>query len=246
MRVVIIDDCKAACEELRARLQDVPSIQVEGMAHNGFDGLDLVSRTHPDVVFLDVELPDISGLNFLERSSYLRESDCRVVIYTAYDKYILPALRLKAHDVLLKPITNEEFGIVMSRLQEPAKTTIEERQKAQREDPRYVLFTNSVDFTIIGMSDIGVFQYDPACRCWSAMVSSIPHPVRLRSKICAKDLLQLGDQYVQVHQRFIVNIDYLLNVVDNHCHFFPPFDSIDHVTVGRVFREKLLNRFNSL
>lgn len=113
-------------------------------------------------------------------------------------------------------------------------------------DTRYILFTNSVDFTIIGKEDIGMFQYEPSNRSWSAVVAGISHPVKLRSKITAKTIMQLGDRYVQVHQRFIINIDYLQSVVDGICHFMKPFEKIDYVTVGRVYREKILAKFASL
>lgn len=113
-------------------------------------------------------------------------------------------------------------------------------------DTRYVLFTNSVDFTIIGKKDIGLFQYDPSNRSWSAVIAGLDHPVRLRSKVSGKTILKLGGQYVQVHQRYIINIDYLQNVVDGVCHFLEPFEKIDYVTVGRVYREKILAKFTSL
>lgn len=246
MRTVIIDDDRKSCLDLRKRLQGRDAIQVEGMAFNGFDGLELINRTQPDVVFLDVELPDISGLDFIERSSYLRESHCRVVIYTAYDKYVLPALRKRVSDVLLKPIDDADLDGVISRLADPKPWGDEVTADNERENPRYVLFTNSVDFTIIGKGDIGLFQYDATSRCWEAIVAGLDHPVRLRRTIRRENIFSLGKQYVQVHQKYIINADYLLNVVDNLCHFFPPFDKIDYVTVGRVYREKLLGRFLSL
>lgn len=246
MRTVIIDDDRMSCLDLRKRLQGRDAIQVEGMAFNGFNGLELINRTQPDVVFLDVELPDISGLDFIERSSYLRESHCRVVIYTAYDKYVLPALRKRVSDVLLKPIDDADLDGVISRLADPKPWGDEAVADNERENPRYVLFTNSVDFTIIGKGDIGLFQYDATSRCWEAIVAGLDHPVRLRRTIRRENIFSLGKQYVQVHQKYIINADYLLNVVDNLCHFFPPFDKIDYVTVGRVYREKLLGRFLSL
>lgn len=247
MKAVIIDDSANACTDLKNHLSAYDFIQVLGEAHNGFDGLDLINKTKPDVLFLDVEMPDISGLDFISRSSYLQESECRIVIYTAYEKYVLPALRKRVDDVLLKPIDDDDLKGVVERLQNPAKVKKNNFSKpGESKSPRYVLFTNSVDFTIIGKSDVGLFQYEPSTRTWSAVVAGLEHPVRLRSKINAKAITQLGPQYVQVHQKFIINVDYLLNVVDGLCHFFPPFDKIDYVTVGRVYREKLLSRFLSL
>ena len=59
-------------------------------------------------------------------------------------------------------------------------------------------------------------------------------------------LLGIDDSFMQVGQKFIINVNYLLEVRDNVCRFFPPFDNIDYVKVGRFFRRKLINRYNSL
>lgn len=253
MNAVIIDDNKISCLNLRDKLMERDDIKVYGVAFNGFDGLDLINKTKPDVIFLDVELPDISGLDFIERSTYIKESECRIVMYTAYDKYILPALRKRVFDVLIKPFEDSELEGVMTRLKEPRPENDPDAAKKgnnskinEKDDPRYVLFTNSVDFTIIGKGDIGIFQYDASSRCWEAVVSGIDHPVRLRRNVRREDLFKLGQQYVQVHQKYIINIDYLINVVNSQCHFFPPFEKIDYVTVGRVYKEKLLKKFLSL
>lgn len=246
MKAVIIDDNKISCLDLRDRLKKHDDIEVAGVAFNGFDGLDLINKTKPDVVFLDVELPDISGLDFLDRATYIKESGCRVIMYTAYDKYVLPALRKRVQDVLLKPFEDSELDGVLSRLKEATPSEKSTNNENGKENPRYVLFTNSVDFTIIGNGDIGIFQYDADSRCWEAMVSGQSRPVRLRRSVKRENIFQLGKQYVQVHQKYIINIDFLIDVADGHCHFFPPFDKIDYVTVGRVYREKLLDRFLSL
>lgn len=249
MKAIIIDDDSAACLDLKRRLEAQGQVKLEGIAHNGFDGLELINRTHPDVIFLDVELPDISGLDFLDRASYIKESGCSVIIYTAYDKYVLPALRKRVQDVLLKPIDDTDFEGVINRIKsKPALPSHHEVSNGNtpEEDKRYILFTNSVDFTIITKRDIGIFQYHAPSRCWEAVVAGIDHPVRLRRNVRRENIFNLGSHYVQVHQKYIINIDFLLNVVDNKCTFFPPFDNVDYVTVGRVYREKLLEKFASL
>lgn len=245
MKAVIIDDDKTSNLDLRQRLEGRSDISVEGVAYNGFDGLELINNVKPDVVFLDVELPDISGIDFISRSSYLQSSDCRIVLYTAHDKYTLQGLRKHVHDFLLKPIDPTDLNGVLERLNKYSNQENNERGTISK-DNRFVLFTNSVDFTIIGRNDIGIFQYDSISRTWAAVVSSFDHPVKLRSKINGKAIMQLGKQYVQVHQKFIINLDYLINVENGKCHFFPPFDKVDYVTVGRVYKEKLLERFMSL
>lgn len=245
MRAVVIDDNINACADLRNRLKEYEGMEVVGEAYNGFDGINLIATARPDVVFLDVELPDISGMDFISRSAYLRQSGCKVVVYTAFEQYVIPALRSHVHDILLKPIDKADLDGVVGRLAQSTtgggKNCIE-----KKEDGRFVIFTNSLDFTIVGRGDIGLFVFDSKQRCWSAVLAGMDHPVRLRGKINSKFITGLGDRFVQVHQKYIINVDYLINVVDGKCCFFPPFDKVDYVTVGRVYREKLLDRFLSL
>lgn len=246
MKVVIIDDNKTASVDLQNRLADYPSVQLEGVASTGFAGLELVMNTRPDVLFLDVELPDISGLDFLERSSYLNSGECRVIIYTSYDKYILPAFRKRAFDVLLKPIDPKELEGIMKRLDEEDDSPQEPISNSAQNKNKFLLYTNSVDFTLVDKSDIGLFCYDPDARCWDAYVAGFKKPIRLRRNIKSENLINLDPLFVQVNQRYIINMNYLVEVVSGTCHFFPPFDKIDDVTVGRIYRKKLRDTFFNL
>lgn len=104
MKIVIVDDDRAAADALAQKLSAFDETQLCGIALNGMDGLRLVNETRPDVLFLDIELPDISGIEFLERANILPQYKCRTVMYTAHDRFMLSAFRNKAFDYLMKPI----------------------------------------------------------------------------------------------------------------------------------------------
>lgn len=246
MKIVIIDDNQKASADLQKKLGKFPFAQVEGIASTGFSGLEVVMNVRPDVLFLDVELPDISGLDFLERSSFLSSGECRVIIYTSYDKYILPAFRKRAFDVLLKPIDPKELDTVMERLQESNDEPVDTKQAPITNNNKFLLYTNNVDFTLVDKSDIGLFSYDTDTRCWEALVAGFKKPIKLRRTIKGDNLLALDPLFVQVNQKFIINMNYLVEVTNNVCKFFPPFDKIDYVSVGRIYRKKLREKFFNL
>ena len=233
MLAVIVDDNKQAAQDLSERLGDFDEVEIGGIALNGMDGLALVGQVQPDVLFLDVQLPDLSGLDFLEKMSSQTHGKCRVVMYTAYDEYILPAFRKKAFDVLLKPIEDAELATIMHRL--------------THEDV-FVLHPdeNNNLRKLIDKRDIGLFQYNHEQRCWEVVVAGSKKTIRLKRNLKSEALLDLSDQFVQINQKFIINMDYLIEVVDNVCHFYPPFDAIDYVKVSRVYRRKLIDHFHSL
>ena len=98
----------------------------------------------------------------------------------------------------------------------------------------------------MNQDDVCLFQYDHDMRCWEMVVADAKKPVRLKRNVKSTDLLSLDSHYLQVNQKFIVNINYLIEVVDNICHFYPPFEEIDYVKVGRFYRKKLIDRLLSI
>lgn len=121
MKVVIIDDDKSSGKALADLLETKYDMEVLGCALCGLDGLAMVNRYQPDVLFLDVQLPDVNGLDFLDKLSGFVHRRCQVVMYTAYDEYILTAFRKQAFDVLLKPINPQELDTIVRRLEKEAE-----------------------------------------------------------------------------------------------------------------------------
>lgn len=265
MNVIIIDDDKKAADNLAERLKQIPDTHIAGIAYNGFDGLSLCYTCHPTVLFLDVELPDISGLDFLSRVEKAARNKCKIVMYTAYDKFVLPAIRRKAYDVLLKPIDDQEFEAIIKHLQEddgnskseekqtetavknePDQMPAENRTIDFKSDGKFLLYTNSVDFRLVDIRDICLFKYNSELRCWEVIVSGCKDSIKLKRTVKSDHLLTLDKRLIQVHQKYIINMDFLIGVTDNICSFYPPFDRIEYVKVGRFYRKKLTDRFGCL
>jgi DNA-binding LytR/AlgR family response regulator len=243
MKVIIIDDEAASIDALVSKLKTYDIISIEGTAQTGSKGIGLVQETCPDVVFLDVELPDISGLDFLGQMSMIQAAPCRVVIYTAHSQYMLSAFRNKAFDFLLKPIDDRELAKIVQRcLIEPAPQPASE----QKDPERLILYTNATDFKIVNTNDTGLFSYNHEARVWEAVVAGNAEPLRLKRSVNNETLTAIDPRFIQVNQKHIVNINYLMEVSDGVCRFFPPFDKIDYVKVGRLYNKKLLERYNAL
>lgn len=247
MLVIIVDDNEQAAHDLASRLERFEEIEVGGIAANGLSGLSLASQCQPDVIFLDVQLPDISGLDFLDQMNQLTHGKCRVVMFTAYDEYILPAFRKKAFDVLLKPIDDKDLDSIIQRLTNEDVLVIHtESGKNGKIDSKFLFYTNTLDFKLVDKRDVGLFLYNHEHRCWEVMVAGCKQPIRLRRNLKSDTFLDVCDRFMQVNQKYIINMDYLIEVVDNVCHFYPPFDTIDYVKVSRIYRRKLIERFHSL
>ena len=246
MKVIIIDDDKTSIEALTQKLQKYEETELRGTATSGLKGISLVKKQQPDLLFLDVELPDVSGLEFLSQMEHLMQKPCRVVVYTAHSQYMLPAFRGKAFDFLLKPIDDAELQKIMQRYLIEQDTKQETTLAGQKDPEKLMLYTNAADFRIVNTNDVGMFIYNHDLRVWEVIVAGREEPIRLKRSANNDTLVALDPRFVQVSQKHVVNINYLMEVTDSTCLFYPPFDKIDSVKVGRQFRKKLLERFNSL
>ena len=116
LRALLVDDERLARLELRSMLADLPSIEVVGEADSVDAAVAFVEREKPDVVFLDVQMPEASGFELLERTG----ATFRVIFATAYDEHAIRAFEVNASDYLLKPISPARLARAVERLSAPA------------------------------------------------------------------------------------------------------------------------------
>lgn len=120
-RTLIIEDEKPARELLKAYLEEFEQVELLGEYDNGFDGLKAVNELKPDVIFLDVQMPKLSGFEMLE----VLEHNPEVIFTTAYDQYAIQAFEQNAVDYLLKPFSRERFREAIERLDARERGSIE-------------------------------------------------------------------------------------------------------------------------
>jgi DNA-binding LytR/AlgR family response regulator len=117
MRTLIVDDEKLARERLHGFLAPLDGVEVVGEARNGPEALELIAREKPDLVFLDVQMPGMSGFEVL------RELDGEVphvVFATAHDEYAIQAFEVDAVDYLLKPFGRARVADAVERVRQRA------------------------------------------------------------------------------------------------------------------------------
>ncbi len=131
---VIADDERLLREQLRARLADVwPELEIVGEAKNGTEAVELVERLHPDIVFLDIRMPGMNGIEAARAIAQLPVDEdggdeapqgaagkpwrgCEIVFITAYDQYAIEAFEQGVVDYVLKPAERERLQVTVDRL----------------------------------------------------------------------------------------------------------------------------------
>ena len=116
IRTLIVDDEELARRGLEIRLRGHPEIEIVGQCVNGREALEAISASQPDLMFLDIQMPGLSGFDVLSRIP--QESMPMVVFVTAYDRYALDAFDAHALDYLLKPINDARFSQALTRVSE--------------------------------------------------------------------------------------------------------------------------------
>lgn len=111
VRTLIIDDEQHARNIIKTYLADHKEIEIIGECQNGFEGLKAIQEQKPDLIFLDIQMPKITGFEMLE----LLDEMPVIVFSTAYDEYAIKAFELSAADYLLKPYNQERFNQAVSK-----------------------------------------------------------------------------------------------------------------------------------
>ncbi len=127
IKTIIVDDEPLAREKLRGFLENESDFEIAGECRDGREALETIEAEKPDLVFLDVQMPEMDGFEVLD---HLEPDRMPTVIFvTAYDQYALKAFDVHAIDYLLKPFDRERFGAALQR----ARTELERRQVGDME-----------------------------------------------------------------------------------------------------------------
>jgi two-component system LytT family response regulator len=113
IRVCIIDDEPIACRRIERLLKDDPEIEIIKVCNDGEDAVETIKTLLPDLIFLDIQMPEMDGFEVLQ--SLNEQNMPRVIFVTAYDRYAIQAFEVHALDYLLKPFDKKRFDEALKR-----------------------------------------------------------------------------------------------------------------------------------
>lgn len=116
MRCIIVEDEIPAAEELSYIISKHDSIEIEGIAHDGENGMKLIRDKKPDAVFMDINMPLQNGIKLATKVKEL-DSSIEIIFVTAYEEYAIKAFEVNALDYILKPFDEKRISITISRLE---------------------------------------------------------------------------------------------------------------------------------
>jgi two-component system, LytTR family, response regulator len=211
MKALIVDDERLARKELIELLSEFEDIEIEAEAQNVDEALKITEKFTPDVVFLDIQMPEKDGFQFLDA---LDSCPFEVVFVTAYDEFALKAFDVNALDYLLKPIDKQRLDRVVERLRKLVKSkssshntpTAESNVSLSTEDRIFIRDGEKCWF--VQLSDIEVFEsYGNYVRVFFKEFK----PLILKSLNLIEERLD-EKKFFRANRKHIVNMDYIVKV----------------------------------
>ncbi|MBT9494889.1 MAG: response regulator transcription factor [Paucibacter sp.] len=193
MRVLIVDDEPQARARLQRLLTTMPGIEIVGTAKDGEQALAQVAALAPDVVFLDIQMPGISGLDV---AASLPDPAPALVFATAFDRYALDAFDSAAVDYLLKPVEAERLARTLDRLRERLRMRASPA-RAEQAPPAQLLVPDRGRTHVVAVAEIAWLE---AADNYVVLHLLAGRPPLLLRRTLAGLLADLGPGFVRTHR----------------------------------------------
>lgn len=246
----VVDDESGSLNTLVEDLRCQPEIrEVHGFSSYAEATFPLL-ELQPDVVFLDIEVPGKSGIDFLRSIRPRLSFTFHAVFYTGHSHYMLDAIRQSAFDFLLKPYKIEELRSILERIVEtpigsplPPNTLL----RSTPITPRKLALQTISELLLVTVGEVLMIQYDRHIRAWLlTLTDNSVH--RLHAGLTATDLLTMAPEtFARISSSCIINLTYLAAIENatQRCRLCQPFTGIE-LFASRRYYSKLKERFELL
>jgi two-component system LytT family response regulator len=205
IRAVIVDDEDLARQILHEYANSSPDVEIVAECSNGFEAVKTISERKPDLIFLDVQMPKLTGFEVLE----LIDRDIAVVFVTAYDQYAMKAFETAAVDYLLKPVSLERFQMALERVRQrlgtvrpPAEELTAAARPPQQHSQRIVV----KDGARVHVIPIAQLDYAEAQDDYVELHSKGKSYLKQQTISSLEGSLD-PQQFIRVHRSFVVNLE---------------------------------------
>jgi two-component system LytT family response regulator len=209
LRAIIVDDEELARGFLREMLGTHPDIEIVAECSNGFEAVKAVGETHPDLLFLDVQMPKLDGFEVLE----LIDPGPVVIFVTAYDQYAMRAFDAHAVDYLLKPFSRDRFELALerARLRRGERHLRIDLAPAARTPEQRPLRIVVKDGPRVHVIPIDKLDYAEAQDDYVALHSAGRSYLKLQPIASLESLLD-PTRFVRIHRSVIVNLERIARI----------------------------------
>lgn len=248
LKAIIVEDEFRSRQTLKGMLNlFCKNVEVIGEAENVKEGIELIREKNPEIVFLDIQMPDGSGFKLLEEIGKVKFD---IIFTTAYDHFAIQAIKYSALDYLLKPIYLEDLVKAVNKAEERRElkdktehinVLLENLKKAPTEPPKIVLSTSD---------KISVVKVDDILRCESDNYYTMFYFIDGQKLLVSKTLKENEDllkdhHFIRPHKSHLVNTIYIKNFLKHDNGEIILTDGT-HIPVSRRKKEAIRESINNL
>ncbi len=200
-RALIIDDENLAVDNMKILLNTLdPEVEVVGEAGNVLEAVKVYKETKPNLIFLDINMPNGSGFDFLECVDF---NNTYVIFVTAHDDFAIKAIKYSVFDYLVKPIDIDLLEDTLSRL---AIEMEKKEDSVEASGPQKIAFSTSEEIIYINQEDIIYCESDNS---YCTIYSKSEAPIIISSSL-QKVQEKLNNDFFRAHQSFLINKNEIL------------------------------------
>jgi two-component system response regulator LytT len=187
---MIVDDEKYSRESVKELISGYESFEVVAESSSAEDAIGKIRKFKPQVIFLDIQLSGISGL---ELAKTLKKSECMIVFISAYDEYALQAFEVNAIDYVTKPISPSRFEVTVQKIENNFRSLFPTVEKIPVKNEKTIDFVDVEDICYI--EEIGK----------DAIIHTLENEHTLKRNTLTSLQEKLPDNFLRVHKSYIVN-----------------------------------------
>ena len=224
MKTIIIDDEPLARSIIREYLEKHPQLEVMQECGDGFEGLKAIQQHQPDLIFLDIQMPKITGFEMLE----LIDQPPSVIFTTAFDEYAIKAFEAHAVDYLLKPFDQNRFDKAIAKWNEQRPVTSEkithdllESASLSPSQRQRIVVRNGSKIKIIPVHDV---FYLEAADDYVKVHTTEGYFLKNKTMTHFEESLD-GHQFARCHRSYIVNVQQITRI--------DPYEKDNHIAILR-------------
>jgi DNA-binding LytR/AlgR family response regulator len=225
---IIVDDEPLSRRVIQKYAKDLPSLNLIASCSHAFEAMEVIQKEHVDLIFLDINMPKLSGINFAKSLS----NPPLIIFTTAYPEYAVEGFELEAVDYLLKPFSQERF---LKAVNNATKVLENEAHPKQSKEPNYIVVKADKKLYKLNLEDILYLQaYGDYVKIFTTKKTLL---TKERLSILEENLP--ADRFQKIHRSYTISLDAISFLEGNHVKINDYL-----LPISNTYRAELLNKLH--
>jgi two-component system LytT family response regulator len=244
LKTIVIDDQEFCIEVIRDMIAEFcPDVKIEAVCQSGKEGIKAIKKFNPDLIILDVEMPEMDGFEMLKK---IKNPSFEVIFTTSFDKYSIQAIRFSALDYLLKPVVAHELRSAIDRIGKKQNkyfsrqsSSLFQHLHATRRPLNQVALPSSDGLIFIVVPDIIHCESDSN---YTTLYLKSKEKIIVTKTLKEVENLLEGSDFFRIHHSHLININHIKKYVRGNAGYVIMSDG-SHVNIARNKKDEFMEQF---